>query len=91
MHIDLNSCILHFPQTMLQAVFQTAVPVKQLVIADQSNSFAQSVISDVEGGASVQAQRESEVKASPRTGYIRKHQACITTIILLSIIIILTD
>ena len=76
---------------MQQAVFQTVIQVKQLVIADQSNSFAQSVISDVERGASVQARRESEVKASPRTGYIRKHQACITTIILLSIIIILTD
>ena len=76
---------------MQQAVFQTAIPVKQLVIADQSNSFAQSVISDVERGASVQARRESEVKASPRTGYIRKHQACTTAIILLIIIIILTD
>ena len=76
---------------MQQAVFQTVIQVKQLVIADQSNSFAHSVISDVERGASVQARRESEVKASPRTGYIRKHQACITTIILLSIIIILTD
>ena len=63
---------------MQQAVFQTAIPVKQLVIADQSNSFAQSVISDVEGGASVQAQRESEVKASPQAGSIRKHQACTT-------------
>ena len=84
-------CILHFPQTMQQAVFQTAIQVKQLVIADQSDSFAQSVISDVEGGASVQAQRESEVKASPQTGSIRKHQACTATIILLIIIIILTD
>ena len=76
---------------MQQAVSQTVIQVKQLVTADQSNSFAQSVISDVERGASVQARRESEVKASPRTGYIRKHQACTTTIILLIIIIILTD
>ena len=91
MHIDLNSCILHFPQTMQQAVFQTAVPVKQLVIADQSNSFAQLMISDVERGASVQARREREVKANPRTGFIRKHQACTTTITLLIMIIILTD
>ena len=76
---------------MQQAVFQTVIQVKQLVIADQSNSFAQSVISDVEGGASVQAQRESEVKASPQTGSIRKHQTCTATIILLIITIILTD
>ena len=76
---------------MQQAVFQTAIPVKQLVIADQSNSFAQLMISDVERGASVQARRESEVKANPRTGFIRKHQAYTTTITLLIMIIILTD
>ena len=53
---------MHFPQTMQQAVFQTAIPVKQLVIADQSNSFAQLMISDAERGASVQVRRESEVR-----------------------------
>ena len=58
MHIDLNSCILHFPQTMQQAVFQAAVPVKQLVIADQSNSFAQLMISDAERGACASAKRK---------------------------------
>ena len=90
MHIDLNSCILHFPQTMQQAVFQTAVPVKQLVIADQSNSFAQLMISDAERGACASAKRKWS-EASPRTGFIRKHQAYTNIITLLIMIIILTD
>ena len=74
---------------MQQAVFQTVIQVKQLVIADQSNSFAQSVISDVEGGPV--CKRKEKVKASPQTGSIRKHQTCTATIILIIIIIILTD
>ena len=78
-------------QTMQQAVSQTAIQVKQLVTADQSNSFAQSVISDVEGGPV--CKRKEKVKASPQTGSIRicKHQTCTATIILIIIIIILTD
>ena len=76
---------------MQQAVSQTVIQVKQLVTADQSNSFAQLMISDVERGAIVQVRRESEMKASPRTGFIRKHQAYTTTITLLIMIIILTD
>ena len=70
---------------------QTVIQVKQLVTADQSNSFAQSVISDVEGGPV--CKRKEKVKASPQTGSIRicKHQTCTATIILIIIIIILTD
>ena len=80
-----------FSQTMQQAVSQTVIQVKQLVTADQSNSFAQSVISDVEGGPV--CKRKEKVKASPQTGSIRicKHQTCTATIILIIIIIILTD
>ena len=86
-----SSCILHFSQTMQQAVSQTVIQVKQLVTADQSNSFAQSVISDVEGGPV--CKRKEKVKASSQTGSIRicKHQTCTATIILIIIIIILTD
>ena len=77
---------------MQQAVFQTAIQVKQLVTADQSNSFAPSVISDVERGPV--CKRKEKVNASPQTGSIRicKPQTCAATIIIIIIIIIiLTD